>query len=170
MKTLMRQQLQPWLARWHGLPLRDRRALAGLSLFFVVLVIWLGVVSPLRGWVARAQADVVTAQDDLAWMQANAAAARRAAASGAAGRLPQGQSLLAVVNASAGEAGINLQRFEPDGEQRVRVTLENAVFTDVMRWIVQVEQRHGLVVENFSADSLPQPGLANIRLTLGIPR
>lgn len=170
MKSLLRQQLQPWFARWRALPSRDQRALGGLVVFFVAALVWVTVVSPLRAWVDRAQADVAAAQDDLAWMQANAAAARRAAASGGAGRLPAGQSLLSAVNGSAREAGINLQRFEPDGDHRVRVTLENAVLTDVLRWIVLVEQRHGLVVENFSADSLPQPGLANIRLTLGMPR
>ncbi len=170
MKLLLRQQMQPWLARWQALPSRDQRALGGLLVFFVAVVVWMALVSPLRAWVDRAQADAAEARDDLAWMQANAPAARRAAASAGTGRLPAGQSLLAAVNGSARDAGINLQRFEPDGEHRVRVTLENAVLTDVLRWIVLVEQRHGLVVENFSADSVPQPGLANIRLTLGMPR
>lgn len=170
MRSVLHRRLQPWIARWRSLPARDQRALGALVLFVVAIVIWMGMVSPLRAWVERAQDDVSAARDDLAWMQANAAAARRVAASGVAGRLPEGQSLLAAVNGSAREAGINLQRFEPDGDHRVRVTLENAVLTDVLRWIVLVEQRHGLVVDSFSADALPQAGVANIRLTLGMPR
>jgi len=110
-----------------------------------------------------------THDKDLAWMQANAAAVRQAAKAGSAGHPAAGQSLLAITNASALAAGLKLQRFEPEGERRVRVTLENAVFTDVMGWIVDLEQRNGVTVESFSADGQPQPGIVNIRLTLGMP-
>lgn len=153
-------------ARWRAMPLRDQRALAALTLFFVLLGGWFGVVSPAMNYAASAQEALAGARADLAWMQANAQAARQA---GSRGHLGDGQSLLSAVNASARESGLNLQRFEPEGGQRVRVTLENAVFTDVMRWIVLLQSQYGLAVESFNADAQAKPGLVNIRLTLGRP-
>ncbi len=159
--------LAPLQARWSLLPLRDRRALAGLGAFFAAMLVWFALVAPILHYADRQRVRLLAAQEDLAWMQANAAVARRAA-EGTGGQLAAGQSLLAAVNASALAANLNLQRFEPEGDRRVRVTLENAVFTDVMRWLVDLERRHGVTIESFSADRQPQPGIVNIRLTLGI--
>lgn len=165
-KQNLQQQLAPALARWQALPLRDRRALALLAAALGVLLCWLALVAPVLNYAERGRADLATAREDLGWMQANANKVRRAVAQGA-GQLEPGQSLLSAVNSSAQQAGLNLQRFEPDGERRVRVTLENAVFTDVMRWVVDLERRYGLQVEHFNADVQAQPGIVNIRLTLG---
>lgn len=157
--------LAPWQARWHALGIRDRRALLGM--FFVILAVlgWQWVVKPLTGYAERQQQRLADEYQDLAWMQANAGLARQAGAGGA-GTLPAGQSLLSVLNSSAREAGLNLQRFDPDGDSRVRIALENAVFTDVMRWVVDLEQRYGVTVSSLTADSQPQPGVVNIRLVL----
>lgn len=166
MPVALRSQIDALRARWFAMPLRDRRALAALSIFFVVAGSWLGVVQPALQFAQGGKADLAAAQADLAWMQANAVTARQAAAQG--GNVESGQSLLSAVNGSARSMGLNLQRFEPEGDRRVRVTLENAVFTDVMRWIVLLESRYGLVIEHFNADSR-QPGVVNIRMTVGKP-
>lgn len=160
-------QLAALKSRWLSLPLRDRRALAALAIFFVLAGGWLGVVSPAMNFAGDSRAALEQAQADLIWMQANALAARQAGAR--ATQAGVGQSLLTAVNASARSSGLNLQRFEPDGEQRVRVTLENAVFTDVMRWVVILQEQYGLAIDSFSADAQAQPGIVNIRLTVGRP-
>jgi len=161
----VKTRIATWQTRWRAMPLRDQRALAGLTLFAVLIAGWLGAVAPLLDYAQNSRDALQQAQADLAWMQANAAAARQAGA--ASGHLAEGQSLLTAVNASARESGLNLQRFEPEGEQRVRVTLENAVFTDVMRWIVTLQNRYGLSIDSFNADQQAQPGIVNIRLTVG---
>ncbi|MFZ5699250.1 MAG: type II secretion system protein GspM [Pseudomonadota bacterium] len=160
--------LPPLRARWYSLPIRDRRAIAILTIFFVLMSIWLLIVAPVLDYADKARKDIAAAQADFDWMQTNAMRARQAATRGAVSHLAAGQSLLSAVSSSAKEAGLNLQRFDPEGERRVRVTLENAVFTDVMSWLVELENRYGLVVEDFNADGRPQPGIVNIRLTLGV--
>lgn len=160
--------LVPLRARWYSLPVRDRRAIAILTIFFVLMSSWLLIVAPVLAYADKAREEVATAQADFDWMQTNAMRARQAATRGAASHLAAGQSLLSAVSSSAKAAGLNLQRFDPEGERRVRVTLENAVFTDVMGWLLELEARYGLVVEDFNADSRPQPGIVNIRLTLGV--
>lgn len=152
-------------ARVQAMPVRDRRALFALSIFFVGVIGWLGVVSPVIDYARESKETLAQAEKDYAWMQVNAAVARQAGAH--SGQLAAGQSLLTAVNSSARSSGLNLQRFEPDGEQRVRVTLENAVFTDVMRWIVTLQTQYGLRIDSFHADHQGKPGIVNIRLTVG---
>lgn len=160
----LRQKAAPLLARWESLPVRDRRALALLAAFGFCLLAWFAVVAPVRDYAAGARERLASANADLAWMQANAAAARDIPSG--PGTAPAGASLLSLVNATAREAGLELQRFEPEGEGRVRVSLENAAFTDVMRWLVILQQRYGLAVTQFTADATGE-GRANIKLAVG---
>lgn len=146
--------------------MRDQRALLVMGACLLFFVLWQALLVPVMDYAQRQSDRFRTEQENLAWMQANAAAAREAAGQ-VQGALPQGQSLLAVINASARADGLSLQRFEPDGETRVRVTIEKAVFTDVMRWLVSLEQQYGIVASSLSADSPGQTGLVNVRLTLG---
>lgn len=164
LRTGFAARIAPLQARWRQLPVRDQRALAAMVGALAVAVLWFALAVPAMNYAQSAREDLESARADLGWMQANAGRARQLAG---AGGLQAGQTLLSAVNASAQQAGLNLQRFEPDGEQRVRVTLENAVFTDVMRWVVDLERRYGVRVEHFNADVQAQPGIANIRLTLG---
>lgn len=165
MRASIGTTLAPWRARWHALGIRDRRALLGMSLVILAVLVWQLIALPLTGYAERQQQRLADEYRDLAWMQENAGLARQAGAGGT-GTLPAGQSLLSVLNSSAREAGLNLQRFDPDGDSRVRIALENAVFTDVMRWVVDLEQRYGVTVSSLTADSQGQPGAVNIRLVL----
>lgn len=158
-----RARLVPMVVAFRQLPTRDQRLLALMMAALAVALLWVLVAAPAMRYAESARQQLDAARADLGWMQANAARARHASAVGA---LQPGQTLLSAVNASAQQANLNLQRFEPDGDRRVRVTLENAVFTDVMRWVVDLERRYGVRVDSFNADVQAQPGLANIRLTL----
>lgn len=164
--TAFSRKLDPYRQRWQALSTRDQRALLVMAACLIFFAAWTLVVTPILGHAQRQQDRYRAELENLAWMQANAAVAQQSARQ-ASGALPPGQSLLAVINASAQAAGLSLQRFEPDGETRVRVTLEKAVFTDVMRWLVSLEQQYGIVTGSLTADSPGEPGLVNIRLTLG---
>jgi len=164
LRVALAARIAPLQARWQHLPARDQRALAVMALAVAAALLWFALAVPAMNYAQSAREDLESARADLGWMQANAARARQL---GGAGGLQPGQTLLSAVNASAQQAGLSLQRFEPDGDQRVRITLENAVFIDVMRWIVELERRYGIRVEHFNADVQAQPGIANIRLTLG---
>lgn len=163
------QALTPVLAavgaRWQALSERDRRALSIMATVVGLAAAWWLLLAPLQSAAQRAVDRHADEASALAWMQANAGLARQGAASGA-GQLPPGQSMLAAVNASARGAGLDLQRFEPEGDLRVRISLEKAVFTDVMAWLADLERRYGIQVANLTADAQGDPGRVNLRLTL----
>jgi general secretion pathway protein M len=76
--------------------------------------------------------------------------------------------LLTLVDRTVKQAGLSeaLKRVEPDGESKVKVRLENAVFDATVGWLESMQQRYSIRVESISIDAQDNPGTVNIRLTL----
>ncbi|HBC34601.1 MAG TPA: type II secretion system protein M, partial [Marinobacter adhaerens] len=79
-----------------------------------------------------------------------------------------GRALMALVTRSAGEAGLSLQRFEPSGEDAIRVWLENVPFAEVAAWLERLNGNHGVVIDQAAMDRASEPGRVSVRLTLAI--
>ncbi|MFO8142675.1 MAG: type II secretion system protein GspM, partial [Marinobacter sp.] len=79
-----------------------------------------------------------------------------------------GRALMALITRSASEAGLSLQRFEPSGENAVRVWLDGVPFADVAAWLEQLDARHAVIIDQASMDRGNEPGRVSVRLTLMI--
>lgn len=107
-------------------------------------------------------------------MQANEQTIQRlgnaggASTSASADKPADGRTLMALVTRSAGEAGLSLQRFEPSGEDAIRVWLENAPFAEVAAWLERLNGSHGVVIDQAAMDRASEPGRVSVRLTLAI--
>ena len=88
------------------------------------------------------------------------------------GQAPQrssgGQSLMALMDKTARQAGLSgaVKRIEPEGQNKVRVRLEGAVFDDLMRWLEALGGGYGIQVESVTIDRQDTIGMVNARLTL----
>lgn len=83
-----------------------------------------------------------------------------------------GSSLLAEIDASARAGGLTdaLSRVEPEGDDRVRVWLDNVAFDAAARWLEALYQEHSITVREASVDRIGgAPGRVNMRLTLANP-
>ncbi|MBF0295743.1 MAG: type II secretion system protein M [Magnetococcales bacterium] len=82
-----------------------------------------------------------------------------------------GESLLALADRSVRERGLGgaLRRVEPEGGDRVVLWLEKARFDEVMAWLVDLTERHGVVVGNLALDREETPGLSRGRVVLARP-
>ncbi|MBE0485656.1 type II secretion system protein M [Marinobacter sp.] len=163
------------IARFDQLPVRDRQALAALTVALLVALLYFGVWRPVADFSAQAETSRANAEQLLAWMQANEEGIRRlggasaAASTGAVVDKPaDSRELMALVTRSAGEAGLSLQRFEPSGENAIRVWLEATPFADVAAWLEQLDARHGVIIDQAAMDRGNEPGRVSVRLTLMI--
>jgi general secretion pathway protein M len=75
---------------------------------------------------------------------------------------------MALVTRSASESGLSLQRFEPSGENAIRVWLEGAPFTEVANWLERLNTSHGVQIDQASMYRQNDPGIVSVRLTLTI--
>ena len=74
-------------------------------------------------------------------------------------------SLLSVASSTAKNYQINFNRFEPLGDDRVRLRLENVNFNSLVSWLGELENDKGISASDISLDS-SSPGFVSVRLIL----
>lgn len=161
------------IAQYDQLPRRDQQALFVLAIAVFLGLLYFAIWRPAAGFHDQAVSARENAEDLLIWMQANRPNMQRLA--GATGgdtpstsSIGSGRELMAVVTRSAGEAGLSLQRFEPSGENAIRVWLEEVPFNQVAAWLERLHTEHGIVIDQASLDRKNSPGQVSVRLTLAI--
>lgn len=151
---------------WMNLQSRERLTLIVGGAMAIVLLIYLLVVEPYQAGLKRLESSVDEQRQVLAWMKQASAQVKQAQGDAKAGIRPQGQSLLSVVDGSARRHGLAkaIKRVQPDGVKAVRVWLEQAVFDDFLKWVVQLEQDYGLSMDEVMVEREEAPGLVRVRL------
>ena len=157
------------IARWRQMAARDRLVL-GLGAGLVALMFgWAFVWYPLAQGQASLAAKLGTAEADLAFMRQSAAGLRAARASGATGVFDRGgQSLLALTDRSAREAGLGaaLRRVEPLQDVRVNAAFAGANFDVLAAWLEGLQRGYGVSVDELQVDRVGGVGLVDARVTL----
>ena len=153
-----------------GLAPRERLMVSIAAGVAVLGLTYLLAWAPLASGSARLERAVAEQQALKQWMQRAATEARQLRGSGTA-QTPGGdpnRSLLAVVDETAKQAklGPAVKRIEPEGQDLVRVNLEQASFDDVVAWLAQLQQSQGVSVVDASLDRQSAAGQVNARLSL----
>ena len=103
------------------LALRERRIVIFGAAMLIIVLIYVLIWEPLVKHRQQLRQTVTEQQALVEWMQqaAQEAGQLRAVKGGAAGKLPEGQSLLAVVDQSAKSSGLGaaMKRVEPEGHR-----------------------------------------------------
>jgi general secretion pathway protein M len=149
---------------------RERRiVLSGLALLIIILI-YLLAWEPFVNHRQQLRQTVKEQQALVEWMQQASAEAEqlRAVNGDAAGRLPDGQSLLAVVDQAAKNSGLGaaMKRVEPEGQDTARVWFEQARFDELMTWLDGMQRNFGVGVVSIVLERQEQSGLINARVTL----
>lgn len=140
-------------------------ATAVVSLALIFLLAW----EPLASRVAQLQQSVEEKQALKQWMrQASAEARRLRGVAAGASDAGNNRSLLAVVDQTSKQAqlGSAVKRIQPDGQDLVRVNLEQAAFDDVVMWLGNLQRSYGVKVVDAALDRQADAGRVNARLTL----
>lgn len=156
-------------AQWFSaLAPRERRLLVAGAAALLLTVLYAAVVEPLTNRRAQLEQEIAAQRTLLAWMHQVGDQVRP---SGVAQRVGNGDSLFATVDRSARATALagSLQRVQPEGQQTVRIWLDDAPFDEMVRWIGTVERDHGVVVSALSVERTQTAGLVNARLTLERP-
>jgi len=139
-------------------------ASAALVLFLLYAMLWRPVVGNARD----VQQRIAAQESELQWMRQAAAEARtlRGSARGNAGA--SGGSLLSLVERTArqGRLAPAVRRVQPEGQQGVRIWLENAAFDDLLVWLHQLAAAHGVSLSEIAVERQPAAGIVNGRLLL----
>jgi len=75
---------------------------------------------------------------------------------------------MALVTRSARESGLVLQRFEPSGDNSVRIWMDNVPFSNVASWMETLSVENGVLIDQAALEKTAEGGKVTARLTLGL--
>jgi len=148
---------------------RDQKALQVLAVAVAAFVLYFGIWRPIDQFQQDQAANLQQARSLMSWIQTHEQEARALARSrtGQTGTpVGDSRSLMTTVTTSAKQAGLPLARFEPSGEQGMRIWLEDAPFNRVAGWLQQLESRYGIRVDQASIQRAQNPGMITARFKL----
>lgn len=160
-------ELRAW---YQSLPERDRRVLLLGGAALGLILIYLVILHPFFAGKQAMQAHIHEQQELVTWMRPVAAQIQSLRGQQSGG-LPSGQSLLAVVDTSAGQAGFGtaLKQVQTGNDGSVRVQLQGVAFDNLVRWLGDLQQRYGVTARELTAQRGSGPGVVDASLTLVAP-
>lgn len=156
--------------RFMALNPRERKIVGIGGVLSALILIWLLIWAPLTG-AHDNRVENLRLQRDIA-QKLEVAAAKLSSAPQTRRRAPvQGgpaQSLLALVDqaAKSGTLGKAPDRLQPESDNEVRVWLTGVEFDALLRWLRELQDRHGIVVGTLDIERGTAPGSVNARLAL----
>ena len=161
----MNAYLERLRAAWAGLAERERRVVGAGGIALGLILAYLLVWEPLATARQQRELDLRSARALAVQLEELAGVAGRAGRPAIQGK---DQSLLAVVDQSRKASALTKppSRLQPEGEDTVRVWLEDVPFDGLMRWLGDLQSRYGVRVDNADIERESGPGLVNARLTL----
>ncbi len=147
---------------------RDRIALQVLVVALLLVLCYLAIWKPAQHFKESARTDMNYFQNLVSWIKENQQQVKLAAQTKGqqAGTIKNSQALVSAVSSKAKEHGLSLKRFEPSGDDKIRVWLEKSSFNNTVLWLQDMEKTYSIHVSQIGVERDQSGGLVNIRLTL----
>lgn len=149
---------------WQQLPPRDRLALTVLGMFFVLVLFYAFVWLPLDRKLNAASARYHQEREFLAYLQEQAPLLRSSAKKERSSL--SAEQLQGVITSTAQQHGLLLERLDSDGNGRLQISMAQAPFEKVVRWVLELEDKGVSLLEV----GLEEAGVGKVdaRLAVGI--
>lgn len=147
---------------------RERRVILGGAAAVLLLSIYFLGWEPFVKGLQDFQESTQRKQVELAWMQNAAQEVKQLRAnSDTPAKIASGQSLLGVIDRTTKQKqlGGSVKRVQPDGSDKARVWLDEAKFDVVIRWLEELQRRHGVSIETITFEKQDEAGLVNARIS-----
>ena len=149
-------------AWFDSLQRRERWILIAGVVVVIGVVLWAGVLRPLRAQSTALQAAVESKQRlllDLARVGASSQARPT-------GTQSPDQTLVVVVDSTAQTHGLRIARSRPNGPSGVEVTLQAVPFDVLVAWLMTLHGTYAVDVESAQLSTARQQGLVNGQVSL----
>ncbi len=149
--------------KFSRLPQSDKRAIAILSLFFVLVLLALLTKSSFN----YLNTGIKAFNEGRSLIQLIYSNTDKLRLIGVAKPVAgSDQSLLAVSSSTAGEIKIQFKRFQPESDQVLKLWIENVSFNNLLIWLHRIDHMNGISVDEISIEQRKEEGFVDARLTL----
>lgn len=147
---------------------REQFIVALVALVSVVALMYLFVVEPLNAGIVARQSSVAAQQQDLQWMQQEAAKISGQNPGGVESRRPIDKPPYLLLDEAITRAKIKKpDRVTPDGGQGAKAQFSSVDFDKLLQVLGGLEQTYGLTVKTMNV-SKKDEGLVSARLSLEV--
>ncbi|WBA17805.1 type II secretion system protein M [Salinivibrio kushneri] len=151
-------------AQWQSISVREQRLLLVAGGVLLLSVLYWGIVVPIQTQADQARTAVSSERkiyhelqqkrNHIMQLRSQSGHSRQVVAS-------RNQPLNQVIAASAGEFNLTITRLQP-GEDSVQLGLEPLPFNQLLRWLEQLAQRHGIQVVRLSTEATDTAGVVKV--------
>lgn len=154
------------MAWWQAREPRERLALSLALLVVGATALYSLLWRPLNDELVRQQRRVEVQRETLHWMQQAAQQVKALQARPQTGR-PGNRSLLSEVERAAAQTGLkgSLKQLNPEGRNKLRVTVQDANFDDLIRWLGRL-QNVGVTASSLTLSRIDDGPKVQARLLL----
>lgn len=157
--------------KWQQLSSREKRLVILTAGVVMISVVYFMIWQPLQDGIKTSRVRITAQQQTLTEMQEQAAEARQLLAAQRQGNASRSSgSLLVIIERTAQSKNLKsrLQKVQPEGEDSVRVWVENASFDQLMDWLALLENRNTIYVSEIIIERQKEPGRVNSRILLRV--
>lgn len=168
MSNLLIKAFEPQIkqanSKLQQMPEKDRQALLILSVFAAILIFTYLIYLPLEAYHDRARQNAEISQELYQWLKSKEKQAK-AVSNKPKGAGSSNDSLLTQVTETSKNNGLSLKRVQPEGNDKIRLWLEDVPFNQVLIALDKLQSERGLKVEEVSIDR-KAPGKVDARATI----
>ena len=151
LQDAFKQQINPWLAKYHHLSQRERIAVVALIFFLSIFLFYKVLWQPIHLGAKQAKQAYDNEVALSVLLKSNEETLKRVSASASMGHtLRDGSTLLSFVTSSAQKRQIQLARFEPKKET-LQVWLDQVTLQQIIPWLSDLESQ-GIVIDSIQID------------------
>ena len=162
------QKLKDWFS---SLQARERAIIVIGGALVLIVAIYMLALAPFYAAVNSRAERVAQKEGDLAWMRSVGGEVMALNASSPTSVAPTNESLVVLIDRTARECGLGaaLTGQTPNGDNGIRVRLEQAEFDKLVVCLGSLQQAHAVNIESANIDRTAKPGFVNASLVLTRP-
>ena len=156
--------------QWQQLSLREKRLVVITAFVVVVSLVYFMIWQPLQNGIETSRVRVSAQTNTLQKIRDQAAEARQLRTNKSHRSNRGGGSLLVIIERTAQQKNLksSLQKVQPEGQDGVRVWIENASFDQLIDWLDQLENKNTIYVSEIYIERQKEPGRINSRILLRV--
>jgi general secretion pathway protein M len=162
------QKLKDW---FFSLQARERAIVVTGGVLVLLVAIYMLALAPFYAAVNSRAERVARKEGDLAWMRSVGGEVMALNVSSQTPVAPTNESLVVLIDRTARECGLGaaLTGQTPNGDNGIRVRLEQAEFDKLVVCLGSLQQAHAVNIESANIDRTAKPGFVNASLVLTRP-
>jgi len=149
----MKKQIMQY---WRSLKEQEQQLIMVAGGIFVIFVLVMGIFRPLNNAIDKAKKSYVTQQELLVWVDESIVKLKAAGNTQAISN----QNISQVVNSTRSRYRITISKMQPN-DNSLRLTLDSVEFNQLIEWLDELVNQHGLRVENLDLSKDDKSGFVS---------